>query len=48
MAKQSRSQKVNHVVSPQGQGASFEQSESYDDSLLPDAVELCKVKRVRP
>ncbi len=46
MAKQTRNQKVNHLQTHQGKGASYEQSESYDDSLLPDAAELCKLKEL--
>jgi len=46
MAKQNRTQKVNHLQTHQGRGATFEQSESYDDSLLPDAEELCKLKEL--
>ena len=46
MAKQNRTQRVNHLQTNQGRGATFEQSESYDDSLLPDAIELAKLKEL--
>ncbi|QKJ28287.1 hypothetical protein HQ865_00440 [Mucilaginibacter mali] len=48
MAKQTHSTKQSHIVSQQGKGASFEQHESYDDSLLPEAVELSKLKELDP
>lgn len=48
MAKQTRNQKVNHLQTHQGKGASYEQSESYDDSLLPDAIELAKLQELDP
>lgn len=48
MAKQTHSTKQSHVVSQQGRGASFEQHESYDDSLLPEAIELAKLKELDP
>ncbi|WP_158991431.1 hypothetical protein [Mucilaginibacter sp. L196] len=48
MAKQTRNQKVNHLQTHQGRGVAYEQSESYDDSLLPDANELAKLKELDP
>lgn len=34
------------MVNQRGQGASFEQQESIDDSLLPEATELAKLKEL--
>ncbi|MBA2612542.1 MAG: hypothetical protein H0U95_11260 [Bacteroidetes bacterium] len=48
MAKQTRQVKGTNVVSHQGKGTSFEQHESFDDSLLPDATELAKLKELDP
>lgn len=48
MAKQSRVVKQNQVASHNGRGASFEQHESFDDSLLPDAAELSRLKEIDP
>jgi uncharacterized membrane protein len=44
MAKVNKQIRGRHVSS--GQGASFEQQESYDDSLLPDAEELIKLQNI--
>lgn len=48
MAKQSRSVRQSQVASHQGRGASFEQHESYDDSLLPEAAELARLQELDP
>lgn len=48
MAKQNRTQRVAQVNSTHGEGSSFEQTESYDDSLLPDAGELARLKELDP
>ena len=47
MAKQTRQTKAVSIHS-QGKGAQIEHSESYDDSLLPDAEELTKLKILDP
>jgi hypothetical protein len=44
MAKVNRNVRGRQLVSQQGQGSTFEHQESYDDSLLPDAEELTKLK----
>lgn len=48
MAKQSRSVRQSHAISNQGRGTSYEQHESYDDSLLPDSAELSRLKELDP
>lgn len=48
MAKQSRFNKGTHVVSHAGKGATYEQSEIYDDSLLPDSQELKRLIDLDP
>ena len=48
MAKQTRAIKGINVNGLQGRGATFEHLESYDDSLLPEAEELEKLKLVDP
>ena len=48
MAKHHKSIKGHQLVSNRGQGASFEHQESIDDSLLPDALELSKLKELDP
>ena len=46
MAKHHIQKRQSNVVSHKGQGVSFEQQESIDDSLLPDAEELAKLKEL--
>ena len=46
MAKQTRQVKGVNIVAEQGKGSSFEHHESIDDSLLPDALELGKLKEL--
>jgi len=46
MAKHQRQTKQSGVVGRHSQGVSFEQHESIDDSLLPDATELSKLKEL--
>jgi len=48
MAKQHRSVRQNQVASGNGRGVSYEQHESYDDSLLPEAAELARLKDIDP
>lgn len=48
MAKQNKVLKQQHVNSPNGRGVSYEQHESIDDSLLPDAIELQKLHEIDP
>jgi uncharacterized protein YhaN len=46
MAKQTRAIRGVNIPSQQGKNASFEHHESYDDSLLPDAIELSKLQQL--
>ena len=46
MAKHHIQKRQSNVVSHKGQGVSFEQQESIDDSLLPDAEELAKLQEL--
>jgi len=48
MAKQTRQLQVKGVDGVRGKGHSYEHHESYDDSLLPDAAELSKLKELDP
>lgn len=48
MAKQTRHIKGQNIVANTGRGASFEHHESFDDNLLPDSVELAKLKELDP
>ena len=48
MAKQTRQIKGVNLPSSPGRGTSFEHQESIDDSLLPDASELSKLKELDP
>lgn len=48
MAKGRRSVKRTDVQGPQGNGVSYEHQESFDDNLLPDAVELERLKNLDP
>ncbi len=48
MAKQQRSLRQTHAISPNGRGQSIEQHESYDDSLLPDSGELARLQALDP
>lgn len=45
-AKRSTYHKQSNVVSNRGQGISYEQQESIDDSILPEASELAKLKDI--
>jgi uncharacterized membrane protein len=44
MSKRHVQKKQSNVVTHKGQGVTYEQNESFDDSLLPDAIELEKLK----
>ncbi len=46
MAKHHIQKKQSNIVSHKGRGVSYEQHESIDDSLLPDAEELAKLKEL--
>lgn len=46
MAKQVRQTRGVNVPTPSGRGTTFEHQESIDDSLLPDANELSKLKEL--
>lgn len=48
MAKQTRHIKGSNIVAPHSKGASFEHHESFDDNLLPDSIELAKLKELDP
>lgn len=48
MAKQVRHTKGTNMQAPHGRGTTFEHQESYDDSLLPDAIELGKLQELDP
>jgi uncharacterized membrane protein len=48
MAKHQIQKRQSNVVSSKGQGVSYEHQESIDDSLLPDAQELARLKEVDP
>ncbi len=48
MAKRYKVVKASHAISHEGQGQLYEHRESIDDSLLPDAVELRKLKAIDP
>lgn len=48
MAKQTRQIRGVNIQSSPGRGTSFEHQESIDDSLLPDAAELTKLKELDP
>ena len=48
MAKASQKFKSKAIANQHGQGASYEQEASYDDSLLPEAVELQKLQAIDP
>lgn len=48
MAKQNLQVKGTQVDGRNGRGAVYEHSESYDDSLLPDAMELGRLKELDP
>ena len=48
MAKTQIAQKQSNVITTKGKGISVENHASFDDSLLPDAVELAKLKELDP
>lgn len=48
MAKHQVHKKQSNIVSPKGHGVSIEHQESIDDSLLPDAEELARLKDIDP
>ena len=48
MAKKTEHQRIARIDHPQGQGSSYEKHTSVDDSLLPDAIELEKLKILDP
>lgn len=48
MARHQIQKKQSNVTSNKGQGVSYEQHESFDDSLLPDAEELARLKELDP
>ena len=48
MSRRFQNTKLSSQVGPKGQGALLEHQVSYDDSLLPDAVELEKLIAIDP
>jgi len=48
MAKQTRSQKQVRVQSHQGHGIQHENTEVFDDNLLPDAAEIAALSQIDP
>jgi len=48
MAKHTKQTRGKHLIGHQQQGVSFEQNESIDDGLLPEAEELARLKALDP
>lgn len=48
MAKAHLAQKQSNVITQRGKGISVENHASFDDSLLPDAIELARLKELDP
>lgn len=48
MAKHTKQTRGKHLISNQASGVSFEQNESIDDGLLPEAEELAKLQALDP
>lgn len=48
MAKYQKTNRQNQLTTHQGRGHIVEQHESYDDSFLPDSIELSRLKELDP